>query len=471
MNKKQTPIPDPVLELSTNSTRNDVNLSECPTQPDTIDESSVPDDISFHDFKLDDRLMKAVKHLHYKLPTKIQASTIPLTLAGSDIIASAQTGTGKTAAFVLPILQKLLSKPSKRPCVRVVVLTPTRELAQQICEVFTSLSKHTNISACAIYGGVKLEPQAEKLYRGCNVVVACPGRLLDHIKRGNTDFRKVDMLVLDEADRMLDMGFLPEITSIVGYIPKKRQTMLFSATFAEELNELAGRITVEPKRIAVDITAPAHTVDHSFYPCPKHLKTAMLIDLLKRTSTNSVLVFTRTKHRANRLVDNLGKAGISSVVMHSNKSQNQRLKALDDFKTGKCSILIATDIASRGLDIDSISHVINYDIPDTVDNYIHRIGRTGRAERSGQALTLISKEDLHDVWEIEKTLGYSVDRVVLNDFDYDSPAPEFNSKPKSPVKPVNKPPKKILRVRKDITSSSAQTAGKRYQKKQPKIIE
>lgn len=266
-------------------------------------------------------------------------------------------------------------------------------------------------------------PQEEALKKGVEVIVACPGRLLDHIDRGNTDLSHVEKLVLDEADRMLDMGFLPPIRKILKRLPRERHSMLFSATFAPELDELVKDTLNDPKRIDVDLYAPAKTIAHALYPCPQHLKTPLVLKLLSETDTNSVLIFTRTKHRANRVAKQITDAGYPASALHSNKSQNQRQLALDEFRGGQCRILVATDIAARGIDVQSISHVINYDIPETADMYIHRIGRTGRAEREGDAMTLVTSKDGAIVFDIEKALGSPIERRRLDDFDYNVPAP------------------------------------------------
>jgi ATP-dependent RNA helicase RhlE len=413
--------------------------------------------VSFADFELDPRLESAISESGFDTPTPVQASTIPIALTGRDLIGTAQTGTGKTAAFVLPILQHLLDNPVKKPCTRAIVLTPTRELAEQVADCFKDLSRGTKIKTATVYGGVGMGEQERALRTGMDVIVACPGRLLDHMDRGNTDFSRVEKLVLDEADRMLDMGFLPSIKRILSKLPRERHSMLFSATFAPELTELARRSMNDPKRVAVDLCAPAKTVAHALYPCAQHLKTPLLLRLLSDTDTNSVLIFTRTKHRADRVSRQITRAGFTTAVLHSDRSQNQRQNALDRFRTGKCQILVATDIAARGLDVETISHVINYDIPDTVDAYIHRIGRTGRAEREGDAMTLITGQDAAIVWDIERALGAPIERKHLEDFDYkarpapsdDKPAPKYRPKStpaaKTPVvetKPGNFPKKK-----------------------------
>ena len=343
---------------------------------------------------------------------------IPLGLAGHDLIGTAQTGTGKTAAFVLPILQRLLSDPGKPGRTRALIVTPTRELAEQIHTTIQRLSRGTNIRSATIYGGVGMGPQEHALRSGAEIIVATPGRLLDHMDRGGAPLKSIEMLVLDEADRMLDMGFLPAVKRILSHIPRDRQTMLFSATFAPELNLLAAQALRNPQRVDVGMGAPTHTIAHALYPVAQHLKTALVLQLLRVTDTNSVLIFTRTKHRANRVAEQIERAGFRVAALHSNKSQNQRQKALDQFRSGEVQILVATDIAARGLDIATISHVINYDIPDGADTYMHRIGRTARAEREGDAMTLITHEDEAQVREIERALKARIERRTLPEFDY-----------------------------------------------------
>jgi ATP-dependent RNA helicase RhlE len=397
---------------------------------------------TFGKFKLDSRLEQAICEAGYEAPTPVQEAAIPVALTGHDIVGTAQTGTGKTAAFVLPVIQHLLDNPTNKPCTRAIVLTPTRELAEQINESFKQLGKYAKIKCATVYGGVAMSPQERALKSGVEIIVACPGRLLDHMERGNTNFGSVEKLVLDEADRMLDMGFLPSIKRIIKRLPSKRQNMLFSATFAPELTKLAKSTLNDPKRIDVDLCAPAKTVSHALYPCPQHLKTSLLLTLLDKTDMNSVLIFTRTKHRANRIAEQIDKAGYGALALHSNKSQNQRQAALDDFRMGRCQVLVATDIAARGLDVDSISHVINYDIPDTADTYIHRIGRTGRAEREGDAITLVTKEDAGVVWEIERALGGPIERRKLDDFDYSARPTTLNEFKRGPIQQHIKKPNK-----------------------------
>ena len=391
--------------------------------------------MSFNQFNLDSRLSKGITQAGYHKPTPIQISAIPLALAGDDLIGTAQTGTGKTAAFILPILHKLLTGQGKRT--RALIITPTRELAQQIHQAIGSLRGGTNIRSIAIYGGVGAAPQIEALHRGVEIVVATPGRLLDHIQNKHAKLGGVEVLVLDEADRMLDMGFLPDIMRILKHIPARRQTMLFSATFPKEIEHLAARTTHKPKRVAIGLARPAYTVAHTLYPVPHHLKKGLLIKILKQTDTESVLIFTRTKHRAQRLTRQIAASGYKVTSLHGNRTQAQRRSALKGFKGGRYQIMVATDIAARGLDIDRISHVINYDMPDTADAYIHRIGRTGRAKRTGEAFTLITPDDYALVQKIEKIMKQKLPQRTLPDFDYDVPMPEYPQTVQKPKPRVN----------------------------------
>lgn len=388
--------------------------------------------MNFNQFNLDPRLNTGIKRAGYRVPTPIQKSAIPLAMAGHDLVGTAQTGTGKTAAFVLPILHKLLTNPGKRT--RALIITPTRELAEQIHQTIRSLSGGTNLRSVSIYGGVGAAPQIEALRRGVDIVVACPGRLLDHIQNNYAKLGTVEVLVLDEADRMLDMGFLPDIKRILKHVPIKRQTMLFSATFPKEIERLAAQTLRNPKRVAIGLARPAHTVAHTLYPVPHHLKRGLLIKLLEQTDTNSVLIFTRTKHRAQKLAKQITRHGYKVTSLHGNRTQGQRRTALNGFKNGQYQMMVATDIAARGLDIEGISHVINYDMPDTADAYIHRIGRTGRAKRTGEAFTLTTPEDQDMVRKIERIMKQKLARKTLPDFDYDAPKPNYpqnNRKPRS----------------------------------------
>jgi ATP-dependent RNA helicase RhlE len=304
-------------------------------------------------------------------------------------------------------------------------------LAEQIHQTIRVLGKGTNLRSVAIYGGVGAQSQIKALHSGVEIVVACPGRLLDHMRNHHARFSAIEILVLDEADRMLDMGFLPDIKRIINQLPKQRQTMLFSATFPKEIEQLAKQILNNPQRISIGTTRPAYTVSHTLYPVAHHLKKGLLISLLKKTNSKSVLIFTRTKHRAQSLSKQLNKVGYSTTSLHGNRSQNQRSSALAGFKKGKFEIMVATDIAARGLDIESISHVINFDMPDTPDAYIHRIGRTGRAERIGEAFTLSTPDDRDIIRKIEKIMGQKLRVQTLPDFNYDLPKPDYQRTPRS----------------------------------------
>ncbi|HTX89805.1 MAG TPA: DEAD/DEAH box helicase [Anaerolineales bacterium] len=395
--------------------------------------------MNFEEFNLDSRLMAGVRRLGYTTPTPVQVKAIPAALAGEDLIGTAQTGTGKTAAFVLPILNRLLSGPRRRA--RALIVTPTRELAEQIHEAIRDLATGTGIRSTTIYGGVGAANQVKALRDGVEILVACPGRLLDHINQGNARLDAVEVLVLDEADRMLDMGFLPDVKRILSHVPARRQTMLFSATFPKEIEQLAARTLHNPKRIAIGLSRPAHTVAHALYPVPQHLKTALLLELLKHTDTESVLIFTRTKHRAEKLSKQIAREGIRATSLHSDRSQGQRQAALNGFKNGDFQVMVATDIAARGLDVESISHVINFDMPATADDYIHRIGRTGRAERTGDAFTLVTPDDKDMIRALEKVMGKPLPRQTVEGFDYDIPAPEVHSTSERPAfRPRNSQP-------------------------------
>lgn len=389
--------------------------------------------MTFSNFNLDARLMRAIAESGYETPTPIQAAAIPVALSGQDVVGTAQTGTGKTAAFVLPILERLLKEHATAPhharIHRALIVTPTRELAEQINDSVRALAKHTRVRSATIYGGVSAGPQEKALRDGVEILVACPGRLLDHIDAGLCRLDKIEVLVLDEADRMFDMGFLPQVRRILNHVPKRRQTLLFSATFPKEVEELAQQALHRPQRVAVGIVQPATTVTHALYPVPQHLKTDLLIALLRKTDAFSMLVFTRTKHRAEKVARMLAKQGFQTTSLHSDRSQNQRQNALKGFKDGKYQVMVATDIAARGLDIETVSHVINYDIPDTVDAYIHRIGRTGRAEREGDAFTLITPDDNAMVRDIERALKKPIERRKLAEFDYGASAPERPAAP------------------------------------------
>lgn len=377
--------------------------------------------MQFEQFNLDARLMGGIRKAGYEAPTPIQEAAIPAALRGRDLIGTAQTGTGKTAAFVLPILNKLLDGPRGMP--RALIVTPTRELAEQIHDVIRELAVGTRLRSATIYGGVSVSQQVKALRDGTEILVACPGRLLDLYNQRVLKLQQVEVLVLDEADRMFDMGFLPDIKRIIQAVPAQRQTMMFSATFPPEVEQLAGQALHSPQRIAMGISRPAHTVSHALYPVPAHLKAALLLKLLKQTETDSVLIFTRTKFRAQKLARQIEHAGHKVTSLHGDRTQGQRQSALKGFRNGSHQIMVATDIAARGLDVESISHVINFDMPDTADAYIHRIGRTGRAERTGDAFTLVTPEDNDMIRTLERIMGQPLVRKTFDDFDYTVAAP------------------------------------------------
>jgi len=390
--------------------------------------------MEFHDFNLHPKVAAGITSAGYVSPTLIQVQAIPPVLEGRDVVGLAQTGTGKTAAFVLPILHLLMQGGLRH--VRALVIAPTRELAEQIHEAIGILGRQTRLRSVSIYGGVSMNPQINKLRSGVEIVVACPGRLLDHINRGMLNLSHLEVLVLDEADRMFDMGFLPDIRKIITHTPAKRQTLLFSATMPDDIRRLAREVLRKPVTVQVNPSAPANTVAHALYPVDQHLKTALLIELLRHTDTESVLIFTRTKHRAKRLGQQLEKAGYRAASLQGNLSQNRRQAALDGFREGFYQVLVATDIAARGIDVLRISHVINYDMPDTINAYTHRVGRTGRAEKTGDALSFITREDEDVVRSIECVLGEKVERRMMKGFDYKKKAQvrdtEFRFPPREP---------------------------------------
>ncbi|MBI2526059.1 MAG: DEAD/DEAH box helicase [Candidatus Rokubacteria bacterium] len=362
-------------------------------------------------------LLRGVAALGFTRPTPIQADAIPPGLGGRDVLASAMTGSGKTAAFVLPIAQRLLDRP--RGTTRALILTPTRELAAQIDEDLKQLARFTPVRGAAVYGGVAMGPQEQAFRRGVDVIVATPGRLLDHFQYPYARLPQLEILVLDEADRMLDMGFLPDIRRILKHLPAKRQTLFFSATMPQEIGQLAREMLSAPALINQERkAAPAVGITHAAYPVARELKSALLLTLLKDEGMRSVLVFTRTKHRANRLAEALARQGVTVDKIHGNRSQAQRTHALASFKNGKHQVLVATDIAARGIDIDELSHVVNFDVPAVPDDYIHRSGRTARAEATGDAFTFVSPDEEGDFRAIERALGRPIPRVTVPGFDY-----------------------------------------------------
>jgi len=383
---------------------------------DIIESQEIDAPASFAELMLAPELLRAVADAGYTTPTPIQARAIPLILKGRDIMGLAQTGTGKTAAFTLPIVQRLLGGPRRA---RALILTPTRELAVQVRESFARYAEHSGLEIAVVYGGVPLGPQEQALRSGVDVIVATPGRLLDHMERQNVAFDDLEVLVLDEADRMLDMGFAPQLNRIVADIPKYRQTLLFSATMPPEVEALARKYLRKPIVVQVGMrTQAASTVTHAVYPVPRDRKSELLVELLRQKELDSVLVFTRTKHGADKVVRKLDSEGISSLAMHSEKSQGQRTDALDQFKKGTIRVLVATDIAQRGLDIAGISHVINYDVPAQAEDYVHRIGRTGRAAATGDAFTFMAADEISMVRLIERTLGQPIPRISVPGYDF-----------------------------------------------------
>ncbi|MFN2636711.1 MAG: DEAD/DEAH box helicase [Gemmatimonadaceae bacterium] len=385
--------------------------------------------VSFANLDLMPEVLRAVSDAGYTHPTPIQQQAIPLALQGRDLIGLAQTGTGKTAGFTLPIIQNLISAPlsnssgEQQHRVRVLILTPTRELAAQVEESFRKYGKYTALRVVPIFGGVGIEPQSKALRRGVDVVVATPGRLLDHMERQNVSFDDLEVLVLDEADRMLDMGFAPQLNRIVDAIPPYRQTLLFSATMPPEVEALARKYLRKPVVVQVGRRSEAaSTVTHAVYPVPRDRKTTLLVELLKQSDMDSVLIFTRTKHGADRVVRHLEDNGIAATAMHADKSQGERMRALDDFKSGKIRVLVATDIAQRGLDVSGISHVINYDVPQQPEDYVHRIGRTGRAAATGDAYTFMAPDEIAMVRTIERMIKQQIPRISVPGYDFGTSA-------------------------------------------------
>jgi ATP-dependent RNA helicase RhlE len=387
--------------------------------------------MNFETFNLHPSIMAGVHALGYSIPTPIQLQAIPPIMQGRDVIGLAQTGTGKTAAFALPILHRLQQRT--RGHVRALVISPTRELTEQTCEVINKLGDRTGLRSIAVYGGVGMDQQTQGLRNSAAIVVACPGRLIDHLWKGTLSLSELEILVIDEADRMFDMGFLPDIRSILRCIVNKRQTLLFSATMPDDIRRLASEILRTPVTVQIDRRLPAETVSHALFPVGHHLKTALLKELLRKVKMESVLVFTRTKHRAERLAQQLVRAGHRATSLQGNLSQERRQAALEGFRAGSFKILVATDIAARGIDVVDISHVINYDMPDGTDAYIHRIGRTGRVGKAGDAFTFVTSEDRAMVRAIEHLLHTPLERCTLQSFDYTIPA--LDKKPRLSQRP------------------------------------
>jgi len=379
--------------------------------------------MAFSTFGLRPELVNGLKELGFTRPTPIQQEAIGPAMEGKDVLACAATGSGKTAAFLLPVMHRLITK--SRGITRALILTPTRELAVQTEQNVREFAVHTALSGAAIYGGVSMGPQEHAFRQGVDILVATPGRFLDHLKRRYAKLNQLEILILDEADRMLDMGFLPDIKRILQYLPTKRQTLFFSATMPREILQLVNSMLKSPVQINIQRqAAPAVGIRQAIYPVPEHLKTALLVELLAGDEMDEALVFTRTKHRANRLADHLVKKGIACERIHGNRSQSQRNQALEGFKNGRFRVLVATDIAARGIDVTALSHVINFDVPNVPEDYIHRVGRTGRASATGDAFTFVSPAEESDLRSIERAISKRLPRVTLPTFDYKAQSTE-----------------------------------------------
>jgi ATP-dependent RNA helicase RhlE len=381
--------------------------------------------LPFSQFGLHADLLRGVREMGFTRPTPIQADAIPPALEGRDVLACAMTGSGKTAAFLLPILHHLLAR--KRGATRALVITPTRELAAQIDEHAKELTVHTPLTSAAIFGGVAMGPQEHAFRTGTDLLVATPGRLLDHFRFPYARLDHLEVLVLDEADRMLDMGFLPDIRRVLKHLPPKRQTLFFSATMPPPIAELSREMLKHPFTVNLERkAAPAVGITQAVYPVPQNLKAPLLLELLQRGDIKNVLVFTRTKHRANRLAESLSKRGVACERIHGNRSQAQRTQALDGFRSGRYRVLVATDIAARGIDVEALSHVVNFDVPNVPEDYIHRVGRTARAEMTGDAFTFVSPEETTELAAIERAIGKRLPRITVPGFDYaKAPAERF----------------------------------------------
>ena len=379
----------------------------------------------FSQFGLHPDLLRGVKEMGFTRPTPIQQDSMPPALEGKDVLACAMTGSGKTAAFILPILNRLMGK--KRGVTRALVLTPTRELAAQIDEHTRALAVHTPLSSAAVFGGVGMGPQEHAFRKGVDLLIATPGRLLDHFRYPYAKLEGLEVLVLDEADRMLDMGFLPDIRRVLKHLPARRQTLFFSATMPPPIVQLTREMLKNPFTVNLErAAAPAVGITQAVYPVAQNLKAPLLVELVRRGEFGNVLVFTRTKHRANRLAETLSKHGIPCERIHGNRSQMQRTQALAGFKAGRFKVLVATDIAARGIDVEALSHVVNFDVPHVPEDYIHRVGRTARAEMTGDAFTFVSPEEQTDLAQIERAIGKRLPRITVPGFDYNrAPADRF----------------------------------------------
>ncbi len=382
--------------------------------------------MSFEKFELNEKIFAGVQAKGYTKPTPIQLQSIPPILEGRDVMGLAQTGTGKTAAFVLPILQRLMQGP--RGHIRALIVAPTRELAEQTHEAIGELGRRTQLKSASIYGGVNISGQIKKLREKVEIISACPGRLLDHINRGTIDLSRVEVLVLDEADHMFDMGFLPDVRRIVKCLPTQRQTLLFSATMPNDIKSLANDLLKNPVNIKIGGTAPVESVSHCFYPVQMEGKTALLKDILDKTQTESVLIFTRTKSRAKSVALQLDRSGYKVTSLHGNLTQQKRQVALDGFRDGRYEIMVATDIAARGIDVTRISHVINYDMPATADAYTHRIGRTGRAAKTGDAFTFVTGQDIDLAHSLKRVLGEKLEYRSVDGLTIILPTSQVNER-------------------------------------------
>ena len=370
--------------------------------------------MTFDVYHFSSKINAGISASGYSSPTPIQKEAMPHILSGKDLMGLAQTGTGKTAAFVLPMLQRLLNEPQRK--LRALIIAPTRELAEQTHNAIVGLGRKTGLTSLSIYGGVGIHPQIKRLKKGVDIVTACPGRLLDHINRGTISLANIEMLIIDEADQMFDMGFLPDIRKIVKKLPSNRQNLMFSATMPEDIRRLASEILHDPSIVRIGHRVPVATVSHTFYPVTTRSKNELLLKLLNRNKKESVLVFTRTKRRSQSLAENLEKAGHEATALHGNLSQSRRQTALEGFRNGRFNILVATDVAARGIDVSGISRVINYDMPATADSYTHRIGRTGRADKTGDALTFVCVEDKGPLRAIEQMLGGKLKYIKMDGF-------------------------------------------------------
>ena len=416
--------------------------------------------MSFASLDLNDSILKAVEEQGYDTPSPIQQQAIPLVLEGHDLMAAAQTGTGKTAGFTLPILHRLNDGNAAKPNqARALILTPTRELAAQIYDNIEQYGKHLPLTSTVVFGGVKINPQMMRLRKGTDLLVATPGRLIDLHNQNAIRFNQLEVLVLDEADRMLDMGFIHDIKRILKFLPQKRQTLMFSATFSNDIRKLAQQFLHKPKEVSVTPkNSTAKTVSQIIHPVDKANKSSLLKHLIKTNAWDQVLVFVRTKHGANRLAKQLVSAKINAAAIHGNKSQGARTKALAQFKSGELQALVATDIAARGIDIDELPHVINYDMPQVAEDYVHRIGRTGRAGLSGDAVSLVSADEVNMLKDIERLIGNAIERIEIEGFEPDHIVPNT---PSSPAKPPARKPKKN---KPRNNSRSKQTTGNQSQK-------